>query len=299
MVEIHWGLLVAAYLFLAGAGAGALFISSYYVLSDKIKQSSDYRVAGFSSLAGVLLLIAGTTMIILDLTTFRAGIAEISFDKFFRFLNFFKTFIPGSMMSIGSWLVSIAIVASMMFAYAFIQNSPLKKHIKTLAALNMLLSMGVASYTALLLGDIAHNFVWSNSLLVVLFMVSALSSGIAVVMLMKVLTGAPADNRQSFEKSDAAILTFELVLLSIFAYALVSMSAFNDVEYPLLLSSIAGQLWWFGALALGVVIPLLMNLKAIFSKTALSHSKECLLSIAVLAGAFSLRYSVLLAGQYY
>ena len=299
MIEIHWGLLVAAYLFLAGAGAGALFVSGYYVLSGKIEQESDYRVACFSTLAGVLLLIAGTTMIILDLTTFRAGIAEIDFDKFFRFLNFFKTFIPGSMMSVGSWLVSIAIFASMGFAFAFFKNSPLKKHIKTLAAVNMVLSMGVASYTAMLLGDIAHNFVWSNSILVALFMVSGLSSGMAVVMLAKVLTGAPAETTRSFEKTDALILTIEMIIIAIFAYAMISLSNYNGIAYPLSLASTAGQLWWFGALGLGLLVPLALNMKAVCSGTALSHSKEIFVSIAVLAGAFCLRYSVLLAGQYY
>lgn len=122
MNEAHWGLLVAAYLFLAGAGAGTVFISGYYVLSDRIKQDSQRQLACYSAIAGSILLMIGTTMIILDLTTFRAGIVEFDLDKFFRFINFFKTFRTSSIMSMGSWLVSLAIGASTVYVLAFSSN---------------------------------------------------------------------------------------------------------------------------------------------------------------------------------
>ena len=73
----------------------------------------------------------------------------------------------------------------------------------------------------------------------------------------------------------------------------------NNIDYPLSLSSMVGQMWLFGVIGVGLAIPLFMNLRAVITRTALSHSKECFLSIAVLAGAFCLRYSILLAGQYH
>ncbi|PKG79837.1 polysulfide reductase [Shewanella sp. Actino-trap-3] len=298
MNEVHWGLLVAAYLFLAGAGAGALFISGCLVLSNKIQVPHHLDTAKISAIVGTLLLIIGTGMIVFDLTSFQYGIAHADMSKFFRFYRLFMTFEPSSMMSIGTWLLTLAIIFASLFCLSFRSNANQPSYSRLLATINVILAICVASYTALLIGDISHNLVWSNSILVVIFSLSALSCGAAVVLMVKTRLKI-TDINHSFAKSDAALLALELLTVCVFAYSIRNISIFNGIDNLLSISSDAGAIWWIGAVLIGLIIPLLLNVTSIIGKTAASHSKEYLLAVLILIGAFCLRYSVLLAGQYY
>lgn len=298
--EIHWGVLVALYLFLAGAGAGAIFVSAYYVLDKKIEDERYFKLAKYSAIAGVILLIVGVTMIVFDLTTFRAGLNNFDIDKLMRFYKLFIVFAPTSIMSWGTWLLTFAIPISMIYVLSF--NTCFIKHRVLLARVSMILAIGICTYTAFLLGDIMHNIVWNNSALVILFMVSALSSGLAVVILLRIFIFKKdvSDNElYKFSKVDAGVLTFEIICVIIFAYTLSIMSSNQDLSFVLSLENHVGQLWWLGAVFIGLVIPLLINIYAVTFGKKLNHLHEYTLITCVLVGAFILRYSVLLAGQWY
>jgi formate-dependent nitrite reductase membrane component NrfD len=265
------------------------------VLFKSLLPDLNKKVALYVSMLGFVILALGTTLIIIDLTTFQAGVAEFNVDKFFRFMQFFLHFKPNSMMSIGSWLVGGTIITSALFVIAIFKNH---KFVAKLAVINSILSVCVASYTALLLGDIAHNFVWSNSILVVLFMVSSLSSGIAVLMIIKSLLCVPYDGNHGLEKKDVFVLGFELLLVAIFSYSVMSLSTYHHLNYVLSTEFLAGKLWWFGAIIIGILIPLTLNINIIFNRRTPSHNSHYLIAAAILVGAFCLRYAVLLAGQY-
>ncbi|MCL1052033.1 polysulfide reductase NrfD [Shewanella abyssi] len=298
MHEVHWGLLVAAYLFLAGAGAGALFISGCLVLSNKVQVPHHLNTAKISAIVGTLLLMLGTGMIVFDLTTFQYGIANVDVVKFFRFYRLFMTIEPSSMMSIGTWLLTLAIIFSSLFCLSFRAKADQPGYSRPFAAINVIFAVCIASYTALLIGDINHNLVWSNSILVVIFLLSALSCGAAVVLIIKTRLKI-VDVNHTFAKSDSALLALEVLTVCVFAYSIYSISIFNGMDNLLSFSSTAGAIWWIGAILIGLIMPLLLNFTSIISKTSVSHSKEYLLAVLILMGAFCLRYSVLLAGQYY
>ena len=299
--DIHWGVLVALYLFLAGTGAGAIFVSAFYVLDKKIENFRYLKLARVSSLYGVLLLIVGVIMIVIDLTTFRAGVENFDLDKLLRFYKLFMTFVPSSIMSWGTWLLFIAIPLSFVFTITLYSTKAFIKYRVLLARINMILSIGICTYTAFLLGDVTHNIVWSNSALIILFMVSALSSGLAIVLLFKSLIFKEIKTEESllFNKVDASILTFEILCVAIFAYTISVISKAQSIDYILSLSTNVGKLWWIGAVIIGLVLPLILNIYAITLKKKLSHLSEYTIILAVLVGAFLLRYSILIAGQMY
>lgn len=300
--EIYWGILVALYLFLAGAGAGVLFISAYYVLDERIKDVRYFKLSFYSAIAGFLLLVIGTGMIVLDLTTFQAGLGSFDLDKLFRFHKLFMVFVPNSIMSLGSWLLFFSIPVSIIYALSFIEKYKLSKFRVFLARINMIIGLFVCSYTAFLLGDVTHNIVWSKSVMIVLFIASALSSGVAVVLFLRMII-FKSDIYQSeeitFSKADGIILTFEFICALIFAYAIFVSSNVSDYKYILTLDNKAGVLWWGGAVILGLIIPLLINIYSITLKKRLSHFFEFTIIASVLVGAFCLRYSILLSGQMY
>lgn len=299
--DIHWGVLVALYLFLAGAGAGTIFISAFYVLDKKIEDIRYLKLARLSSLSGVLLLVIGVGMIVLDLTTFKAGIENFDLNKLLRFYKLFMTFVPSSIMSWGTWLLFISIPLSFAFTISLYISKSFLKYRTLLARINMILSIGICTYTAFLLGDVMHNIVWSNSALVILFMVSALSSGLAIVLLFRVLLFKEIKVEEAlvFNKIDASLLSFELLCVAIFAYTVAVISKAQNIDYIFNFSNKAGILWWIGAVTIGLLIPLLINIYALAIKKKLSHTYEYLLITALLIGGFCLRYAVLLAGQMY
>lgn len=300
--EIQWGILVALYLFLAGAGAGALFVSGYYVLDKKIEDKRYFDLAKYSAIAGTALLVVGVGMIVLDLTTFQYGLKNIDFDKLLRFYKLFMVFAPSSIMSWGTWLLFFSIPIALIYVLSFTSIFNLENKRVFLARLNMSLAIGICTYTAFLLGDIMHNIVWNNSALVILFMVSALSSGVAVVLLLRMFI-FKANIKESevftFSKVDASILSFEILCVAIFAYTLSVVSKSQDVPYVLDVASSVGQLWWLGAVGVGLIIPFCINVYAVTFKGTLKHYHEYLMIACLLGGAFCLRYSVLLAGQVY
>ncbi len=297
--EIHWGLLVALYLFLAGAGAGAIFVSAYYVLDKKIADSRYFTLAKLSAIAGTAVLVLGVAMIVLDLTTFKSGISNFDLDKLLRFHKLFMVFVPSSIMSWGTWLLALSIPIAFLFIISF--YGKLEKYRKVFARVNMVLSIGICTYTAFLLGDVVHNIVWNNSALVVLFMVSALSSGIALVLLIRIFVFRKntIEDAYMFSKTDASVLTFEFLCVAVFAYTVSIVSKSMDISYVLSLDNFVGKLWWIGAVGIGLLVPLFINIYAVTLKKQLSHLSECILIVCLLGGAFCLRYSVLLAGQMY
>ncbi|MFT7004618.1 MAG: protein NrfD [Sulfurimonas sp.] len=302
MNEIHWGLLVASYLFLAGAGAGALFVSGYYVVENKIQDAKYFSLSKYSALFGAVLLSVGVGMIVLDLTTFRHGVEHLEFDKIFRFVQLFMTFVPGSIMSVGTWLLAVAIPVAFIFVLSFTNIYSFSKYRKLLAFVNMFFAICIASYTAFLLGDITHNLVWNNSVLVILFLFSGLSSGLAIVLIAKIILWKnekiDLEEESNFSKADIVILALELLCMIVFAYTVYATAMANNLIYVLSLENMVGQIWWIGALGLGLILPLIFNMQAIINKKALTHVKEYVLIASILVGAFCLRYSVLLAGQW-
>ena len=75
MFDVHWGLPVILYLFLAGVGAGALTVSSSVLLRGGGGgfAGDHFNVARYGALLAPLPLMVGTGLIILELGTFEAA----------------------------------------------------------------------------------------------------------------------------------------------------------------------------------------------------------------------------------
>ncbi len=87
MQELHWGLPVIAYLFLAGMGAGAFTVSSSVLLRGGGGgfRGDHFNIARYGALLAPIPLIAGTGMIIFELGTFQAAVAQGDIGLFFRY----------------------------------------------------------------------------------------------------------------------------------------------------------------------------------------------------------------------
>jgi formate-dependent nitrite reductase membrane component NrfD len=319
MFDVEWGLPVILYLFLAGVGAGALTVSSSVLLRGGGGFAGDhFKVARYGALLAPLPLIVGTGFIILELGTFEAAIAHGEWSKLFSWINLFLT-INLSPMSIGSWILAACILASIAYAWTFLKKDAgaddgMAGMRKALAWVGVPLGIAVAVYTGVLLGAMPARPFWNTPVLAMLFLLSALSTGVAGILLLRAVfhRGTPKAEsdapvgRASYilASSDALLIGFEVLvvfLFIIFAHLTIGNQA-QAVSVILPGGELAG-LFWFGVVLFGLLLPVLVELRYVIptllnQKTyRIPVGMEIGVSALVLLGGFVLRYVVVIAGQ--
>ena len=172
-----WGSMIAWYLFLAGASAGAFLTSAF--VEAKYPDSVKMRVAG--RIISPIFLGIGLLMLMLD--------AEAGLHNPLRF--FYLIMNPGSVMTLGVYFICVFMPVSIAAALLEVLRRPVPKWLTWTGIVS---AFCVAAYTGFLLGVVSAYPLWNNAILPVLFVVSALSAIEMVVlatMLIIVSSGSP------------------------------------------------------------------------------------------------------------
>lgn len=283
MREPAWGLLIVIYLFFGGLSAGAMMLSSLTFLFGR--PARHQAIARAAAYVAPIPVIAGTALLVFDLG---------------RPLFFWKLFLalkPLSPMWIGSWLLAIFSVVSLFYAYLLLPANWQKWRVpqadrwrRVLAIAGLPLGLSVAVYTAVLLGVLVARPLWNTPLLALLFVLSALSSAAALLLLV-----APHGDHDLLSNVDMALIVAEvLVLGTILMYGFVSYTASRDAV--VLLARDFAWSFWGGVVLLGLLTPLAVEWWALWNR---GHSRLAATAAAVLVlwGGFLLRYVVVYAGQ--
>lgn len=309
--ELTWGLPVILYLFLAGVGAGAVTVSGSVLLRGGGYSGGGYfKLARYGALIGPVPVIIGTCLIILEL------------GRWDRALNLFKV-INLSPMSIGSWFLGLFIILSLVYAAAFLPSffpryewlsRRLAPVLHVLAWVNVPLGIGVAVYTGILLGAMPSRPLWNSPILALLFLVSALSTGVAMIILARVFFHEDiTDSREEHHyhetgymltSADLLLIGFEILI--IFLFIMFAHLTIGNLKYAMAIILPGGEMagmFWFWVVIIGLVVPGLLELiyalpKMIYqSEFRVPRISEAVISIAVLTGGFMLRYVIVIAGQ--
>jgi formate-dependent nitrite reductase membrane component NrfD len=155
-----WGSMIAWYLFLAGASAGAFLTSAF--VEAKYPDSVKMRVAG--RIISPIFLGIGLLMLMLD--------AEAGLHNPLRF--FYLIMNPGSVMTLGVYFICVFMPVSIAAALLEVLRRPVPKWLTWTGIVS---AFCVAAYTGFLLGVVSAYPLWNNAILPVLFVVSALSGG--------------------------------------------------------------------------------------------------------------------------
>ena len=306
MHELNWGLPVILYLFLAGMGAGAVTVSGSVLLRKGGFGSSRFAVARCGALIGPIPVMLGTFLIVFEL------------GQPFRALNLFKV-INLSPMSIGTWLLAAFIIACCLYALTFLPASAgpgdrLAGIRRTLAWICVPSGISVALYTGILLGAMPARPFWNSPILAGLFLLSALSSGVAVIILMGVFFRRKSEDpaiRDDYHNSSYLLTTSDALLLGgelaiIFLFLMFAQLTIGDVRYAVDAILPGGSLalpFWVLVVGFGLLIPFVIEIIQIRPKLLnggrfLSNPViEVAVPAAILIGGFALRYVIVIAGQ--
>ena len=279
-----WGPMIAWYLFLAGASAGAFLTSAF--VEVKYPESVKMRVAG--RIIAPIFLGIGLVMLMLD--------AEAGLHNPLRF--FWLIANPGSVMTLGVYFICVFMPVALVSALLEVLKKPVPKW---LTWVGIVFAFAVAAYTGFLLGVVKAFPLWNNAVLPILFVVSALSAGLAATSLVGLLV-----DRERFEqmwllkKSHVILSAIEMVVL---ATMLVIVSAGSVEGAASVYSLVAGQYapaFWGGIVLLGLVAPFIIEGYPVFiTKRVETSMTSMVVSVigeaGVLVGGFMLRLLVVLS----
>jgi tetrathionate reductase subunit C len=307
-IEYAWGILPAIYFYLTGLSAASFVIST---LANVFGMAKFKAVGRIGAVLAPLCLAIAPILLIIDLESPQR------FWYLIRY-NFFPHFHPASPMAYGTWLLSVYPLEAICYAYfLFMEN---KRMAKIFGLIGIPLAISVHGYTGFILAVVPGKHLWNTALMPFLFLISAMVSGYALVILVSIVKERYISNSQRLaerypeylklfnhlfppvEKEVIIDLAKHLIgfiildLFLIFSDVIVMLVSTEEAHHTVL-SLLAGE---FAPLFLGVEI-FLGSLVPLFilslSKTRGILQWQALASALVLIGIMTMRYIVMMAGQ--
>jgi tetrathionate reductase subunit C len=281
---------IAVYFFLTGSLAG-LYITS--VIATLMKKEEWKPVAKIGALGSVILLMIAPILLIVDLNQ------PLRFWHLFVYLN------PTSPLTWGSFFLALDAIVCLVYAYFVLQGNERLARIWGLGGLPV--AIAGHGYTGFFLAlSKAHAF-WNTALNPALFMISAMVSGLAVLI---VLTNlwlrhyAPTLSTEQVAKHQGVMGTL-LRLFVIFIVAdlfligsdLTVLASSDTESYAMLQLLTTGEFafWFLGIeLLLGAILPLaLLSVPKVRMIPAVQYASAAL----VIIGIFVMRVIIVIGGQ--
>jgi tetrathionate reductase subunit C len=297
-----FGWAIAVYFFCTGLSAGSFFIS---VLARLMGLTAYKKLGRVAAILAPLLLIIAPAFLIADL------------EQPVRFYRVLINFNPTSPISYGSFLLTLYPISAILYAY-FLFRDDIKgswvyklggalglnkanadKMTQFFGILGIPLAVAVHGYTGFIVGIVRARELWNTALMPILFLVSAIVSGIALVMLVNILVDRKnAETNRTLHANLSKILG-GVILLDLFLVLcdvlVLSSGQAGAREAAHLLLSGAMAPWFLGVeIGLGGIIPLAI----VFNKrTANRIGWQALASVLVLVGVLAMRFVLVIGGQ--
>lgn len=288
--EPIWGLIIALYLFLAGLGGGA-FASAAYL---RWKHPNFVHLIRYGRVIAPITVIIGLCLLMLDAT---AG-----FHNPLRFVFLLTNF--GSVMTWGVVFLAVFVIVALIVVVMDLLGKGTKIPL-WLDIFGGIMGLCVCIYTGCLLG-VARTFpLWNNAALPVLFLVSAVSTGMAAMLLVSIF-GAPKefDDAVKFKKFHFFLPVFELFLIACLLF--ITANSAEEAGYTSVMNLIAGDCsvaFWLVFILVGLLLPTIIEWKALFfctkeqESSKMGHLASGLSDAGLLIGGFALRLLILTAAM--
>lgn len=283
--EPIWSGIIACYLFLGGLGGGAFFTGAFLAW----KHPEAVKTRKIAHIIAPVVVIIGLVLLMFD--------AKAGFYHPLRFALLLTNL--GSVMTWGVIILAAFVVVALIALLLDI----LKKNVPMwLEVAGSALGIGVALYTGCLLGVCKTFPLWNTALLPILFLVSALSTGMAVVLLVGIFAAPKEfDEITTFKKFHYAFPLIEMLLVAALLFITATNSDAGLASVQALVCGKYAVVFWLLFVAVGLVIPAALETKLLFfsskeyEESTAAHMISAGGSAGVLVGGFVLRLLVLLA----
>jgi formate-dependent nitrite reductase membrane component NrfD len=286
-----WGWEIPLYLFLGGLAAGVLFFAALYYLRGK--ENLYQSAVKWVPMLTPFFLVIGLGALFLDLH---------HKPYFWRLYTTIKLQSP---MSWGAWTLMFVTPISILWSATYIKEvfpkwdwkfkwiDHMEKYLidnrRSLAWIMIVFSVILGIYTGILLSAFNARPLWNTSILGPLFLVSGLSAGAALIMM---LSKNPLE-RKKFSQIDLLLIAIELVLI---IHMFMGFRASSQVQIDAAGLFLGGPYtlpFWIFVVFLGMVLPALLEFWELKGK----HIPAYIPAVLILFGSVMLRFIIVYAGQ--
>lgn len=299
-----WGWEIPVYLFLGGVTAGIMILAALAVIMGKEKEQP--VAARQIILWAPILISAGMLALFIDLS-----------HRLYVF-SFYLTFQIASPMSWGAWILVLVYPLTGLFVLAtFREGYPAlwrrvteflarqapawvledleklmnfaARHLRPVALGTLITGVMLGVYTGILLSSFAARPFWNSTILGPLFLVSGLSTGAALV----VILARDRAERDWFTKIDLGLIAVEVFMIVLFLIGLMTSTAAGIEAGRLVLGGPLTPVFWMLIVTMGLAFPAVFEVLELRGR----HLPRHLASVLVLAGGLALRFVMVYAGQ--
>lgn len=295
--------LIAVYLFLGGTAAGAYAVLAlldvYGAFQKRFSSAQDDprapRYLCETTYQRIRRIVYGAALAIV-----AAGvlclIADLGRPDAFYYLLLYPT---GSLISIGALALSL-LIGSLLAGFcdaAFVLSLRMRRMLLVVKAAGIPVAFVVMAYTGMLLKSVVAVKFWQTGWLPVLFVLSALSCGCAVVL----LGVCACEDQRATTRWEAGLtrVDFALVLLEAVVTVLLFASLAGVADVSVLIDVVAGKhalVFWAGFVACALLLPLGAEAFSIVKGESLRTSALAAVAVLVLVGGLCLRIVMVAAG---
>jgi formate-dependent nitrite reductase membrane component NrfD len=269
----EWGWLVITYLFLGGAGAG-LFLASLYIAHP------------WAQAVGLLLLLAGTLFLLLDL-----GRPERFWRAFFHARS--------SWISRGCFFITLLIVLGGLHVRNEITSG-------SAGGLSWLIKAGAAAaavavmiYTGFVLAPSPAIPFWNSTFFPIIFFAYSLLAGIDFLILASPVLPPPAIDLTHLERVQFGLVLVCLILVMSHLSVMSTSAVAARRSIQLLTRGRWAVLFIGGVIGVGLIVPLLIAGPALWQPTVNTvFAITAVLALLRLFGDYLFRFLVIRAGLY-
>lgn len=278
-------ILLAIYFYMTGLSAGSFILST---------MAYGFGMKSFKPLGKVGVVMA-TLLLMLAPVNLLSDLSQPA-----RFWHLFLYLNPSSPITWGSFLLTLYPLNCLVYAWFMFHGDA--KRTKLFGMIGIPLALSVHGYTGFILALGKGRVLWNTALMPLLFLVSAMVSGIALMILVVVLKQRffPDDREASralvrtLSKMLVGAIGFDLFLVASDVLVLLTSHEEAYQAAVLILRGSFAPFFVGVELLLGSLIPLLLLL---IPKTGRSTFAVATASVLVMFGIFAMRYVMVIGGQ--
>lgn len=312
-----WGAPIWIYLWMAGIAGGA-YLAAF--LAERFMGITDRKLLKLAIYVGIPLAVIGVLLLVVDL------------GQPIRFWHLFTQFKVISPMSMGTWIllawVGIAIIMAILW---WVENflteevaRSLQRTTGLLSSVDLVFAVLLIAYTGVLL-SVSNQPIWaSTALLPALFVASAVSTGVAILVLAAIAvntvsrgslielrmalnqlfgsTNWTIPNRTAARLAEADVIVIIVEMVVLVGYAIwlaVSSMAGAGEALRLLTTGVLAAPFWVGVVLLALLIPLGLDIANWGKEIETKKVRRAIItsSTCVILGGLILRAVIVIGGQ--